>query len=248
MVKKIAAFTLPVVVVALAAATGQAGKNLLPSAPARAQAPAAAKREPIAAPSTWVAFSADLRLTSPTDRGGSIGKFHRDGNGSIRVSTGPTESDVRAITIHNIPKARSFVFSKGVWESAPMQVAAEGRPPKTRLTNSPGLELYPFKLAYFEGQDQSPFAKEGLEVYRSISGDAFVRLEAPALNWFAVVSQSITGRRQEYFNIRFADQPASLFEPAPGEPITEISEYRGIVQRPKDAPHPEHPPEEKHQD
>lgn len=240
MVKRITALTLPVVVVGLAAAASQAGRNV-PPPPRNTQSPATLAREPIAAPMTWVPFSADLRLTSPTDRGGSVGKFYRDSNGSIRVSSGPTESDIRVITIHNIPKVRSFVYSDGAWESAPMQIGSDGRPPKTRLTNSPGLELYPFKLAIFEGQDGSLFAKEGLVVYRSISGDALVRLEAPSLNWFAVVSQSITGRRHEYSNIKFGDQPASLFEPGPGEPVNEISEYRGIVQRPKDAPHPEHP-------
>src|SRR4026209_1726831 len=135
MVKRIAALTVPVLLVGLAAATGQARRNLLPTPPANTQSPAALSREPIPAPTTWVPFSADLRLTAPTDRGGSVGKFYRDENGSIRVSSGPSESDIRIITIHNIPKARSFVYSDGVWESAPMQINSEGRPPKTRLTN-----------------------------------------------------------------------------------------------------------------
>lgn len=91
------------------------------------------------------------------------------------------------------------------------------------------MSLYPFRLSFMRGQEPSFFADEGFSVYRVVNLGGDVRLETPALNWFALVRQSVTGRREEYTNVRIADQPPELFVPPPGVAVAITNELGGII-------------------
>lgn len=225
------AVTAPILLIV---AVGLASKRLSEGRAQELATPAAPERIPIAAPGSWVAFQADMRVFLP-GYSASVGRFARDTNGSIFMSTGPTLTDQGVITIRNIPTATFYDFSNGRWEKSPMDVDPVNYRPKGRLFPSHGLELYPFKLAFMAGQNESIFSSEGIEVYRVVAGDGSVRLEAPSLNFFGLVRQNITGRREEYFNIRLESPPIDLFEPPIGSAIKTLDGYRRIVRVPHEA-------------
>jgi hypothetical protein len=95
-----------------------------------------------------------------------------------------------------------------------------------------GLGAYPHKLAIRNTQDGSLTATEGFNAYQYVDSTGSASLLVPDLNFFAVVRQNLsTGRRETYTNIEIGAQPQSLFQPPPGEPVTEIATPRGIRRR-----------------
>lgn len=197
-------------------------------------------RTPIDAPQYWVPFEADVRIYLP-GYNASVGRFSRGADGSTRQSTGPSEKDVRVISIRNVSQASYFLFSEGRWERFPMDVDAANYRPRGRLQDNHGIELYPFKLAFLPGQNLSVYGQDGIEVWRVITGDGSVRLEAPSLNFFALVAQSITGRREEYVNVRHVTPSPSEYLPPPGADVAFVNETRGISRTPPKQLEQNHP-------
>jgi hypothetical protein len=57
-------------------------------------------------------------------------------------------------------------------------------------------------------------------------------LQAPALNMFDLVNQSITGRREEVYDVVLREPMAEMFLPPPGVTVTPLTIKRGIVLEP----------------
>ena len=76
-------------------------------------------------------------------------------------------------------------------------------------------------------------ATEGFEVfeYHDVGGNT--HLQAPSLNMFDLVNQSITGRREEIYDVILREPPADLFVPPPGVNVTRIEAKRGMILEPR---------------
>jgi hypothetical protein len=178
-------------------------------------------------PDGWVPFSADVAITEP-DGSVSTGRFFRASDGSTREEG--RGADYAGIAIHNIPRAIYYEFTQGAtdkrnggrgsWTARPMQLPARGWKPERFHEDTPGL---------------TPISEtvEGLTVYREERPDGTVLLRAPALNFFALVSEGGPLRRKRvYSNIEFGEPPRDLFEPPPGAHIIQLTEPGGIIAKP----------------
>jgi hypothetical protein len=128
-----------------------------------AKAQQAAAIQEISIPSEWVAFQANV---SKSGLGGKVvhGRFYRNQDGSERLETGPTISDIRVIDIKNVSKSKHYLFTAASrsWRVDPMLLPPSGyKPPRVKLPSA-FFKPYPFRLALARGQDGSLTAREGL--------------------------------------------------------------------------------------
>jgi hypothetical protein len=164
-------------------------------------------------PSSWVAFEADLTISKV--EGKSIkGKFFRASDGSMRLETGAT-------VIHNIP--RSLYYQKtrmGPWESFPMTLPPEGWVPDRYFAGRAGVGLQPLTEKV-----------SGFEVYQQRNDrSGTIWLRAPALNFFDLVkTNSRTGARWSYSNVRLVEPNVALFLPPADDVVLIRTEPNGIV-------------------
>jgi hypothetical protein len=187
----------------------------------RAAAQQVSQLEFIDQPQDWVPFSARVTMTSPDSAGpATVGLFFRGSDGSTRMATGPSWTDVRVISITNVVAQTVYIYSaRNGWVSHPMSLPAGGYHPMRFRTTFPGLKKYPNRLALEVGQDGSLTATEGFEAYRQLNGQSIFKLLVPALNMFEVVTQRPDGVLQVFSDIKIDEQPADLFEPPPGATI-----------------------------
>lgn len=90
------------------------------------------------------------------------------------------------------------------------------------------------------------FADDGIDVYLYLDLDSGgnVHLQAPALNMLDLVNQSVTGRREEVYNIVLREPDPSLFRPPLDAAVEPLSGTRGI----RLVPYDEHSEHQQHQD
>ena len=145
------------------------------------------------------------------------------------------------ISIHNIPESTFYYrFQDGEWYSAPMKLPPNGWRPTKRL-KSDRYALHPYKLSMRAGQVPSIFASSGFEAYQLKSPSGDMAFEVPDLNFFHLVRQSATGRREEYSNVTMREQSAMLFVPPTDAQINVTTEPDGIVSGRADEPEPDLP-------
>lgn len=185
-------------------------------------------------PESWVAFEGRVRVFSP-DMARVDGRLYRDSNGSSRLETGPPGEPVRTIDIKNLSHDTHYLFMKNTWTSAPMQVPEwGGRRPPLRFADQPNLRRHGYKLSFQRGQEPNVFSEIGFEVYQYLDGGGNLHLQAPALNMFDLVNQSITGKRQEVYDVVLREPDAKLFLPPPAAAVIHESKPRGMKLVPTD--------------
>jgi hypothetical protein len=173
----------------------------------------------LAQPPDWVPFSADVEITVPnTPR--VVGRFYRASDGSSRLETGPEDGSRQVISMKNIPAQTFYWFSPAPgygWTSQPLKLPPEGWRPTQYRANMKDLAKHGERI-------------EGLELYRYVTPSGDVALNAPALNFFSVVRQSVKfGKRERYFNIRLGEPPNDLFSPPAGASVRVLSKPGGII-------------------
>lgn len=201
-------------------------------------APKATSQEPrqlLDLPKSWVAFEGKLRVFSP-DMARTDGRIYRASNGSQRIETGPVGGPIRTIDIRNIAEQTHYLYIRfktqkvASWSSAPMDVAEwGGYRPMLRFANQLGLRKHPFRLSVRPGEVPNVFAADGFEVYEYHDIGGNTHLQAPELNMFDLVNQSITGRREEVYDVVLREPPAEVFLPPPGVPVEPLTTKRGMV-------------------
>lgn len=191
---------------------------LILSAAAQSQAPRSQSERvsptrEIPQPPTWAPFEADFSVTvpgEPTVRG----VFSRASDGSTRRESWPeTEPTKRVISIKDFTQGVQYLrFQDGErgiygWKSFELK---EARTPRRYRVNQ---NLLPHDVII-----------EGLPTYRQTGVRGDVRVLAPDLNFFPVITQLIaTGRREVYTNIRRVEPSRDLFSPPPGASIEPLS-------------------------
>ena len=216
-------------------------KMSLDSVALAAQTAQQGPRQLLDLPYSWVAFEAKLRVFSP-DMERVEGRVFRSSDGSQRIETGPAGGPIKTIDIRNIPHQTHYLFTRAPrqveasWTSAPMDVPEWGalKPPH-RWADQAGLRRYPFRVSASPGDKPNVFADQGFEVfeYHDVGGNT--HLQAPALNMFDLVNQSITGRREEVYDVVLREPMAEMFLPPPGVTVTPLTIKRGIVLEPRSA-------------
>jgi hypothetical protein len=169
----------------------------------------------IPSPTEWVPFDASMRKVSPKE-GTMEGRYYRRSDGSTRFDTGPTINNIRVISISNVANSEHYELTKGTWKSYRMILPPEGYRPGARSFNiTRGLEAW-------------PEAVQGFEVVRLTTEDGLIRFQAPALNFFNLLTE-FQGTRQEFFDVRLREQPRELFFPPRDVEVEKRPEYNGIV-------------------
>jgi hypothetical protein len=171
-----------------------------------------------APPQTWIPFAADLRIVN--ERGHMhYGGYFRASDGSFRSEDLQSPDTIRRIDITNIPTESYYSWTpRAGWTRRPTQLPSGGwHPPTTALK---GRTLLEEKF-------------EGFEAVRKEYRDGRYQIDVPQLNYFTVAfGCSQPGPKCvtiNYFNIRQQEQPAELFLPPPGAPMTYSSQPGGIV-------------------
>jgi hypothetical protein len=169
----------------------------------------------VEAPSAWVPFAANVTITKP---GSSpvVGRYYRSSNGSNRLQTGPSESDVRVIHISNNVEGLGYLYNRDGWiswklERVPLQ--------PTHFFRNHEWSDYPFKLALKNGESGSLTSTEGFKAHLVV-GQGISKLRVPELNLFAVVRQRIDGRHESYTKVEMAEPDDALFSPPVGAHVT----------------------------
>jgi hypothetical protein len=184
-------------------------------------------------PETWIAFEGKVRVFSP-DMPRVDGRVYRSSNGSFRLETGPPGELVRTIDIKNLDTDTHYLYMKDKWTSAPMQVPEwGGRRPPLRFADQPNLRPHRHKLSFLAGQEPNVFADTGLDAFEYFDAGGNVHLQAPALNMFDLVNQSLTGRREEVYDITLKEPDPALFVPPQSAIVASLSEARGMKLVPK---------------
>jgi len=182
-------------------------------------------------PDHWVAFRAVT--TRFTADGQTIrGHFFRQDDGSelsVEEFTSPSPATIRHI--RNYTLGRYFQSSKaGEWQSGPLPGAPGARALNRFFTKS--MRPYRPRLALLAGQNGALQAAEGLEAWISTNDDGTVLMLAPSLNFFPVVSNHLNGRRRILADIRIEPVERSLFEPAAGDAVTQVTQTSPPSARP----------------
>jgi len=169
----------------------------------------------VPAPSSWVAFSAELQTTHPT-RATTFGRYLQDEHGCNRREAVNPDGTL-TVAIHNYEAGRSYTFARAMWTSQEMRLV-------------PGLAHRPGNMRVERLVKQI----EGFEAYlstipvKSPRGDyTQQRLVIPALNFFvAEETRSIDNATITAQNIRLGPADHSEFLPPAGVPAEERSGMR----------------------
>jgi hypothetical protein len=211
--------------------------GVLPASRATLTSQQGGNQQLIPQPAEWVEFSAQLKVFHP-GQPEAVGRFFRDLNGSTRLETGPTESDIKIISINNYSSRLRYVQTSAVpnrWRAEPINIPNRPWAPIPRRVQTTGLTKLPERITVTEQGELLPISKgvamglsetQFFEAFHYVNAAGnFLTIDIPALNFFSVLKQnSASGRREVYFNIKSGPQPAELFEPTPGEPIEQSAE------------------------
>ena len=176
--------------------------------------PRAQRTEGPTGPSTWVAFTADMVRTAP---GGSVyGHFFRDADGSTRLESGPSLTDMRLIDVKNVTEEATYYFTEQTgWTRHPMKLEGKGWLPQTRPSRPPS-----------EGR---AVQYENFEGWTLTGPNGQMEIQIPALNFFAADSSRANGTRMRYSNIQIRAVDRALFAPPPGAAIVYSDKPEGII-------------------
>ena len=174
---------------------------------------------PLPMPQDWVPFSADVtQFNANGDK--SLGRFYRASDGSTRTDLMVNYGDkvVKTIYIENFTRRMYYrnLSGRPEWAQGELQRPDGHLRAMSWSSNAEGLAPYAYKLAVLKGQDGSLAATDGLSAYIFTSAAGTVRVMAPDLNFFPVVSSPVAGVRRVHTNIEVGEQEPSLFEPLPG--------------------------------
>jgi hypothetical protein len=196
----------------------------------RSATAAAAQTAPpeIEIPRQWIPFTA---LLTKIDDGNeqSAGRLYRGADGSQRLETGPSLSDIRVISIKNVTKSKAYNMAGGIWIEHPMSLPPAGWHPPRVLLNSPTYKRYQYKLALAKGQDGSLTSTVGFDAYFREANGA-TQLMVPALNFFPVFRKTAHGGSMVFHDIVLTENPpAALFEPPADAAVGVDPRPAGIV-------------------
>ena len=173
----------------------------------------------IEAPGTWVPFSADLKITFPGQQD-VVGRFFRASDGSRRMETGPSLTEVMAISITNFADLTLYQYygTTGSWTSSPASPrGSEVQQWRKGLSNwSP----YPRRLAVRAGESGSIDSETGFFAYRVTDDFGGFTLRVPELNFFNIVSATANARYEIYTNLHLDEPDPRLFRPPPPAVVT----------------------------
>lgn len=210
-IRQIFALTVPILLVGTLAVVK--GRNHTPAA-------MEPHGEAIAAPTHWVALTADFLRDARGQKGAVVGRYLRSSDGSDRLETGPPQEPARVVFIRNI--AQSTYYSRRVgkdgsvyWISGPMTLPEDGWHPR-QMTEKAGQRL---------------LLSEEVENQRVVQTQShgFVRLMAPGLNYLTLVNRNvITGDEERYKNVTLGEPSRDLFVPPTGAEIRQTKEIAGI--------------------
>ena len=165
------------------------------------------KRVP--APSTWVSFSAELKITHPS-RPTAFGRHVQDEHGCTRRET-VNPDGTAMITITNYQTARTYTFGQGAWVSQEIRLipGLAHRPPDSRV-------------------DELVKKIDGFDTYLSSiritspKGDSIgQRLVIPALNFFVPEQTRPDGETITAQNLRLGPIDHAEFLPPSGAHVEE---------------------------
>jgi len=185
--------------------------------------------EIVDAPATWVAFQAELTITRP---GGptAFGKYFRSSDGSHRIQTGPSHSDVRVISILNVSERMWYDYSaRSGWTSYDYPNAVSKERPTPVRANLPGWNEYPFRLALKRGESGAVNADEGFRAYQVIDRNGTVTLKVPDLNLYSAVIQRPDGHHQALSNIDITEPSNETFRPPTNVAVTHGGQWKSPV-------------------
>jgi hypothetical protein len=180
----------------------------------------------IAAPETWVPFTAELRQVKPKPNAAPqviVGRFYRSAGGSQRLETWLENDPNRVIDIKNIPRALYFTTAREkatgrqYWVEQPLKLLPGGWKPIAMSERPPDRVLL-----------KEPY--DGREVVAVIVGPGMVNLMAPSLNFYPLVKTHIPSGERTEAHVISTEEPASeLFEPPAGVEIRRSDKPSGIV-------------------
>lgn len=168
----------------------------------------------VPAPTTWVAFSAELKITHPS-RPLAFGRQLQDEHGCLRRETVNPDGSLM-VTIHNYENATSYSLMRGSWTSSAIRLFPDlpRRPPASRVVK------FVRKI-------------EGFDAYLSVvnvtsprGNYTQERLVIPALNFFVAEQTHPNGDTITAQNIRLATPDHAEFLPPPGAAIGEQAGVR----------------------
>lgn len=181
------------------------------------------QRQYVEQPSTWVAFSADIRRVNAMTGAVSVGKFYRSSDGSTRSDTGSSLDRIDTIGIKNIRLVAFYLWSdKTGWSQQPMTIPPDG--------------WGPGKIVFNERMTRVPERIDGLELIKH-DAPPYTVFRAPQLNMFELVKllpcqfASPTPCGTWFANVQIGEQPPELFEVPASQPVVQNPQPGGIVLR-----------------
>ena len=178
------------------------------------QAPAGpiATGQQVPAPSTWVGFSADLKISHPT-RSTTYGRHLQDEHGCTRRETVNPDGTLM-IAISNYQTARSYTFGRGVWTSQEIRlIPGLARRPPNSLVQQLAKKVEGFDAYLSTIRVTSPRGNYTED-----------RLVIPALNFFVVEqTRTATNETTTAENIRLGSPDHAEFLPPAGASVEERS-------------------------
>jgi hypothetical protein len=168
------------------------------------------------APTTWVAFSADLEIFTPGEPP-EYGRHVQDEHGCRLRET--VDAGQRTITITNQHTNTTYRFAGGRWTAQSMRTGPEASRPITRMRVDA-------KAPVFEGFDA--FVLQRLT--KSADGESYREtLVIPALNYFEPVLTLPNGRTITARNIKVEPQSHDLFLPPATAEVTSLPGFGGSM-------------------
>jgi hypothetical protein len=184
----------------------------------------------IEGPDHWVAFHADFKDVALDGTTTMTGKIYRGADGSYRREGTAITGD-STVLITNLTLGQNFErrAKSTTWTVRPLGVA-------------PGEYRLPLHRRATALQKDAVQQYEGLTVYPQADHPA--SLEAPELNFFAIVAELPRGGKEVLSNITIGNVPAEVFTPPPGAEQTFTSTPGGIIKHtpPYVAGEPSHGP------
>jgi hypothetical protein len=175
-----------------------------------------------AAPRSWVAFSADVRIEMPK-RPEAWGRYVQDEHGCVRQEMVHPDGSA-LITITNFETERMYRLQRGSWTSQPMRMGPMPRMPR-QLPVTRKLEPVEGFDAYLHESTvrPAPGTTSPRGEYKRVS------TVIPALNYFDAVLDLPSGERRTAVNIRLSPQSHEQFLPPPGAAVAEEAGFGGFM-------------------
>ena len=167
-------------------------------------------------PNTWVAFSADIRITRP-NRPEAWGRYVQDQHGCVRQDM--IHPDGSALTtITNFQTEQMYRLMRGAWTSQPMRVGPMARVPVRLSVTGKADPIEAFDAYVHESNVRSPRGD-----YKQVV------TVIPALNFFRADFTTPSGERRQAVNIRTGAQDHDQFLPPAAAVVTQEPGFGGYM-------------------